>query len=95
MDILNKSKTATRRLLLKRRNKHDAYNRIAEWNANGFMKNFQELIIFLKKEKIYYCSISETHFTKETHIKIKGYQIYHTIHPSNIARRGSSVKYSA
>lgn len=42
-------------------------------------------------ENIDICLISETHFTKETFVRFKGYNVYHTIHPQNAARGGSAV----
>lgn len=65
--------------------------RIAAWNSNGLLKHKHELEIFLESHKIDICLISETHFTKESYIKIKGYQIYNTIHPSNKSRGGTAV----
>jgi len=37
------------------------------------------------------CLLSETHFTKQSYIKFKGYKVYHTIHPENTARGESAV----
>jgi hypothetical protein len=37
------------------------------------------------------CLISETHFTKLSFIKFRGYKFYHTTHPKNAARGGSAV----
>ncbi|CAL1672120.1 unnamed protein product [Lasius platythorax] len=65
--------------------------RIAEWNANGLIQHIQEIEMFLRDQKIDVCLISETHFTKETYIKIRGYLVYHTVHPSNKARGGTAV----
>lgn len=61
------------------------------WNANGLLKHQQELEVILESEKIDVCLIAETHFTKQSFIKIKNYVIYHTIHPNNSARGGSAV----
>lgn len=36
--------------------------------------------------KIDICLISETHFTSESYIQLKGYKVYHTVHPFNTAR---------
>lgn len=47
--------------------------------------------IFLYTQKIDVCLISETHFTNQSYIKIKGYATYHTIHPSNQGRGGSAI----
>lgn len=62
-----------------------------EWNANGLLQHKNELQSILEKENIDICLISETHFTKQSFIKIKNYSIYHTIHPSNNARGGSAI----
>ena len=37
------------------------------------------------------CLISETHFTKQSHIKFKGYKVYHALHPDNSARGSSAI----
>jgi len=65
--------------------------RIATWNANGIIPHILELEIFLRKEKIDICLISETHTTKQSYIKINEYDCYHTPHPSNKARGGTAV----
>lgn len=65
--------------------------RIVAWNANGILQHAQELEIFLWEQKIDVCLVSETHFSKENYLKIKGYKLYHTIHPDNTARGGSAV----
>lgn len=65
--------------------------KIVTWNANGILKNQGELQVFLDAQKIDIGLISETHLTKQSHIKFRGYKIYHTIHPYNTARGGSAV----
>lgn len=60
--------------------------RVAEWNANGLIQRLQEIEVFLRNKKIDVCLISETHLTNENYIKIRGYQVYYTVHPSNKAR---------
>lgn len=65
--------------------------RIVEWNANGLLQHQQELQAILDIEKIDVCLISETHFTKESYVKFKGYLVYHTIHPENAAKGGSAI----
>lgn len=52
--------------------------RIVTWNANGLLQHKSELEIFLEKQKIDICLISETHCTKESYLKIYGFKIYHT-----------------
>jgi hypothetical protein len=65
--------------------------RIVTWNANGLLQHRNELQMFLDIKKIDICLVSETHFTNESYIRLKGYCVYHTIHPSNAARGGSAV----
>lgn len=65
--------------------------RIMEWNANGLLRHRQELQTVLDVEKIDVCLITETHFTKESFIKFRGYKIYHITHPGNSARGGSAI----
>lgn len=61
------------------------------WNANGFLKHQNELQSVLATEEIDVCLISESHFTRESHIYINGYKIYHALHPLNTARGGSTL----
>jgi GTPase SAR1 family protein len=65
--------------------------KIMSWNANGLKQHKDELLITLAEQKIDICLISETHFTRESYISLKGYNVYHTIHHSNCARGGSAV----
>lgn len=65
--------------------------RIVTWNANGLLHHIQELDIFLNMHNIDICLISETHFTKTSFCKIKGYNCYHALHPENKARGGSAI----
>ena len=65
--------------------------RILAWNPNGLLRHQQELQLLLNNQKIDVCLISETHFTNQTHMTLKGYTIYHTIHPDNTARGGSAI----
>ena len=65
--------------------------RIMEWNANGLVQHQQELLAVLDTEKIDVCFISETHLTRQSYIKFRGYKVYHTIHPANTARGGSAI----
>lgn len=65
--------------------------RILEWNADGLQQRQHELQTVMDIQKIDICLISETHFTRETYLKLRGYQVYHTTHPSNSARGGSAV----
>ena len=45
----------------------------------------------LIEQKIDVCLISETHFTRESHLNLRGFEVYHTVHPSNCARGGTAV----
>lgn len=65
--------------------------KIMLWNSNGLQKHIKSLQLVLQQRNIDICLISETHFTRETYVNIKNYQIYHTIHPQNRARGGSAV----
>ena len=65
--------------------------RIGTWNANGLTQHLAELEIFLNTEKIDICLISETHFTRSSYVSIRGYTCYHTTHPSDRPRGGSTI----
>lgn len=65
--------------------------RIATWNANGLMQYLAELEIFLNTEKIDVCLISESHFTRTSYARIRGYVSYHALHPAERARGGSTI----
>lgn len=69
----------------------DSLLKIVTWNANGLLQKSNELEIFLMRENIDICLISETHLTRESQIKIRGYAGYHAYHPSDRARGGSSL----
>ena len=62
-----------------------------EYYANGLQQHQEDLQVVLDTEKIDSCLISETHFTKQSFIKFKGYKVYHTIHPENAAKGGSAI----
>ena len=47
--------------------------------------------VVLDTEKVDVGLVSETHFTKQSYIKFRGYKVYHTIHPKNTAKGGSAV----
>jgi exonuclease III len=55
------------------------------------MQHKEHLLVALIEHKIDVCLISETHFTRESYLKLRGYEVYHTIHSSNCARGGSAV----
>ena len=65
--------------------------KIVTWNANGLQNHIRELQIFLLKEGIDICLISESHNTLQTYINVKGYRIYNAYHPLGIARGGVTV----
>lgn len=68
------------------------YNlKIVTWNANGLLQKVKELEVFLSDERVDICLISETHCTMQSFLKVRGYSVYHTPHPSNKARGGSAV----
>lgn len=84
-------KIAQKELSQNQESKMTSSLRILSWNANGLLQHQQELQTILELEKIDVCLISETHFTKQSSIKFRGYNTYHTIHPHNTARGGSAV----
>nr|KAF7392476.1 hypothetical protein H0235_017475 [Vespula pensylvanica] len=56
--------------------------RIALWNSNRLMRRKLEIEAFIASQQIQVVLISETHFTNKNYIKIKGYKVYTTQHPS-------------
>ena len=65
--------------------------RILAWNANGLLQHKELLQVTLIEQNIDVCLISETQFARESYLKLRGFDVYHTIHPSNCARGGSAV----
>lgn len=65
--------------------------KILSWNANGLGKHITELEIYLIKNKIDLCLISESHNTTESVNKIRGYKCYNAIHPLNKPRGGVAI----
>jgi hypothetical protein len=65
--------------------------KIMPWNPNGLLNHQPELQVILDINKIDMYLISETHFTKQSFIKFRGYTVYHTPHPGNAARGVSAV----
>ena len=65
--------------------------KILSWNSNGLSQHQLELQTVLDIENIDVCLISETHFTKHSFIRFKGYKVYHTILPDNSARGGTAI----
>ena len=60
-------------------------------NANGLLQHKENLTVILVDQKIDACFISETRFTGESYIKLRGCDVYHARHPNNCARVGSAV----
>jgi len=60
-------------------------------NANGLLQHKINLFVTLVDQKIDVCLITETHFTRESFIILRGFDLYHTMHPNNGARDGSAV----
>lgn len=65
--------------------------KIVTWNTNGILNRKLELEAFLLEQKIDICLISETHMTKTSTLKLRGYKIYSTIHPDNLAKGGCAI----
>lgn len=65
--------------------------KIMAWNSNGLLKHQNELQAVLDTENIDVCLVSETHFTKQSFVKFRGYMVYNSLHPDNSARGGSAV----
>lgn len=66
-----------------------------QFGANSILKKKLESGVFLNSQNTNDC-ISETHLITQSYIKVKGYKVYHTTHPDNVAKDGSAViiKYS-
>lgn len=65
--------------------------KILAWNCNGLLQHQHELQVVLSTKNIDICLISETHFTKQSYVKFKGYETYHALHPDNCGRGGSAI----
>lgn len=65
--------------------------RVATWNANGLSNHLQEVESFLQSNSIDIFLISETHFTKKSYFKIKGYDLIIANHPNERAHGGSAI----
>jgi hypothetical protein len=61
------------------------------WNTNGLLQHKENLIMTLLDQKIDVRLISETHFTTESYIKLKEFDVYHTKYPNNCVRGGSAA----
>jgi hypothetical protein len=53
--------------------------RIMTRNSNGLLQHEESLLVTLIEQKIDVCLIPETHFTRESYIKLRGFEVYHTI----------------
>ena len=65
--------------------------RIGIWNANGLPNHSREIETFIYLHHIDIFLISETHFTKKTYFKIKGYNLISCNHPDEKAHGGSAI----
>lgn len=65
--------------------------KIAVWNANGLAQHTNHIKMFLLKQNIDIMLISETHFTKNSYMKIPNYNIYDTQHPDGKAHGGTAI----
>lgn len=65
--------------------------RIMAWNANGILKQKNELEAIINRDNIDICLISETHLTNQMFTTLKNYTIYCANHPRNCARGGSAI----
>lgn len=61
------------------------------FNANGLKNHQNELQVVLQEKRIDIALISETHFTKYSHIPIAGYNLLKTNHPDNTAHGGAAI----
>ena len=61
------------------------------FNSNGLKNHSNELQIVLQEKRIDIALISETHFTKYSHIAIPGYHLLKTNHPDNSAHGGAAI----
>lgn len=61
------------------------------FNANGLKNHVNELQTVLHDKRIDLALITETHFTKYSHIHIPGYKLLKTNHPDNTAHGGVAI----
>jgi len=64
---------------------------ILQFNANGLKNHAFDLETVLNSKRIDVALISETHFTKYSHIHIPGYTLIKTNHPDNTAHGGAAI----
>jgi hypothetical protein len=60
--------------------------RIMTWNSNGLLQHKESLLDTLIDQKLDAGLISETRVTRESYLKLHGYEVYHSIYPSNCVR---------
>lgn len=59
--------------------------------TNGLSKHQKELQVVIDIEDIDVCLLSHTHLTNQSEITLKGYKVYHALHPTDKGRGGSAV----
>lgn len=64
---------------------------ILQFNANGLKNHALDLETVLNNRRIDIALISETHFTKYSHIHIPGYTLIKSNHPDNTAHGGAAI----
>lgn len=64
---------------------------ILQFNANGLKNHALDLETVLNHKRIDVALISETHFTKFSHIHIPGYTLIKSNHPDNTAHGGAAI----
>lgn len=64
---------------------------IATWNLDGLSPNKDEVEILLNTHNIDVLLVSETHFTANSSVKIRNYEIYAANHPDGTAHAGAAV----
>jgi hypothetical protein len=65
--------------------------KVALWNANGLSQHNAQVQAHINNLKTDILLISKTHFTDRSHIKVPGYKVYCTNHPSRNAHAGMAV----
>ena len=65
--------------------------RIMPWNANGLLQHKENLTVTRVDQKIDVCLKTETHFTRESYIRQRGFDVYRAMHLNNCVRGGSVV----
>ena len=66
--------------------------RVVAWNSNGLTPTRRlEMCRFLDFYQVDICLVSETHFTKESFMRVGGYDSYWVNHPSDNSRGGVAL----